>query len=299
MFDPSTLSNKALWLRAKDLGSGGTSVATWPDQSGQTHDGTAAGTAPTVADTSTPLGGKSVRFAGSGYFNLGSVVSSPAAGELWIVVKSDGVTGPSSWEFGADSGQQSHYPYSGAVYDDAITNSRQSFTPTVPVTSWRIYRVTNDGSQWVASLDGQTQRTINGLPVAWPATFLLGTSSGGANFQGNIAEVLVRTSVSTAQESSDLLNYFVHEHFSAVTSAAIYGDYAEALTVGSSPNRLIYAAYTETLANAASPRRNIYASYSEGLTNSNVIQRQLYSSYVEVLTESAPKKRFVGWGLPL
>lgn len=65
MFDPSSLSGKILWLRAKDLGADGSSVDTWPDQSGNAKDALRMQNAPTVAANSTPLGGKSVRFNGS------------------------------------------------------------------------------------------------------------------------------------------------------------------------------------------------------------------------------------------
>jgi len=64
----SALSGTVLWLRAKDNGNNGSSISSWVDQSGKIHNGSAAGTAPTVATWSTPLGGKSVRFGGAGMF---------------------------------------------------------------------------------------------------------------------------------------------------------------------------------------------------------------------------------------
>ena len=62
--DPSTLSGKVLWLRAKDLTDpDNTDVATWTDQSGTTHNATSTGTAkPKIRTGQTPGGGRAVQF---------------------------------------------------------------------------------------------------------------------------------------------------------------------------------------------------------------------------------------------
>lgn len=65
-FDPATLSGKLLWLRGKDLGAAGTTVATWADASGRGH--TATGINPAglvVAGAATPAGGKALSVTGS------------------------------------------------------------------------------------------------------------------------------------------------------------------------------------------------------------------------------------------
>lgn len=69
------LKNKALWLRAKDLGANGSAVTSWPDRSGTNHNGVAVGTGLTVADNATSLGGKAVKFVGTGNLDFGQVFS--------------------------------------------------------------------------------------------------------------------------------------------------------------------------------------------------------------------------------
>ena len=79
MFDPASLSGKLLWLRAKDLGANASSVDVWPDQSGTSHDALKGVVAPIVADASTPLGGKSVRFGGTAHLNFLKYRGTPIA----------------------------------------------------------------------------------------------------------------------------------------------------------------------------------------------------------------------------
>lgn len=136
-------------------------------------------------------------------------------GELWIVVKGQSTQGPGSWHFGTDT-QQNHYPYSGVVYDDFGNATRRSFTPTLDITQWRIYRVTSNGT-WTAYLDGVQQTTATAAPQ-WTRIAVLGMGGpgvSGAGYQGTIAEVIVRPTVSTTQEAADITAYLQAEHFSA------------------------------------------------------------------------------------
>ncbi|HET8537694.1 MAG TPA: discoidin domain-containing protein, partial [Solirubrobacteraceae bacterium] len=75
MATPADLTALKRWHRAKDLGAAGTSIATWVDRSPAGRDAIATGgTAPVVAATATPNGGKAVQFSGSGHLDLGDVL---------------------------------------------------------------------------------------------------------------------------------------------------------------------------------------------------------------------------------
>jgi len=365
-FDPTTLAGKVLWLRAKDnTGGDGSAVSTWADQSGGGRDGVAAGTSPTVATASTPLGGKSLRFGGAvSYFKFGgtatassnagpgtwdplfafdgvggdgghawasfffsppqwlqaqvfsprvatgysimarhsdatqapntwtflgsndgsswttldtqsaqtftvdqvksytfsnstaysyyrinitainggtsaaiaeltidNVTTNTGDSEIWAVIKSDGSSNAQGhWTFdnGFGAGDEGFYPFTdGSVYESFGTKSgvHQSFTPSLAVTSWRIYRVRVSGTAWAAYLDGVSQATatITGSALT-PFAPTLGVTKNVATpvvyFMGNIAEILVRSQVSTTQEVTDITAYLTAEHFVAATPGA-------------------------------------------------------------------------------
>src|SRR5690606_37575269 len=100
----AAISGKAYWLRAKDLGADGASVATWPDQSG--HGRTAVsmtghGNAK-VADGSTPLGGKSVRFATPAAILLSHRISASSGDPTDLLFDGGGVY----YNSAASSGEQ-------------------------------------------------------------------------------------------------------------------------------------------------------------------------------------------------
>lgn len=210
---PSTLIGNGLgfWFDADmDPGSNGDAVSKIASGDGARHDATAT-TAVTVATASTPIGGKSFRLQ-NGVINmvsaaaLGLIVSTVAqAGEMWLVVKSDGGAGPTAWEFGTD-GSSSHYTYSGSVYDDFGNTVRRSFTPTIdPTSAFRLYRVgVKTDNTWFADINNVNQATIAGVTKAWQATPVLAGSFGG-NMAGGVI-IAGRTLNST--ESSYMIDYF-------------------------------------------------------------------------------------------
>ncbi|HEY1177712.1 MAG TPA: discoidin domain-containing protein [Phytomonospora sp.] len=344
--DPSGLTGKLLWLRAKDLGTG--SISSWADQSGSGKAATPTGTAPTVATASTPSGGKSVAFAGNGYFPFpaiiaphtfaasgdagatyaaakafdgtattcwavvstsgwlriaptgipavtsytispytgdapsqaprtwtfegsmdasswttldtrsgvtfaaatpqtftfanstvytyyrlnvtanngnavlsvgelllnGTTMSGPSEAEMWVVVKANSGNQGAPVHL-SDSGEDDYYPFGGVVYDN-FGGSRRSFTPTVPLTSWRIFRarLTTSGRTWY--LDNASQLSVGSSAVGWSATARIGAGLTSANsptyFGGNVAEVLVVNHALSSSEEADLIAYFNAEH---------------------------------------------------------------------------------------
>ena len=356
MATPADLTGKVLWLRAKDLpGSAGSAVTTWPDQSGGHNDAKAAGTTPTLATSSTPNGGKSVAFGGSGYFTLlDTIFAGGADARGWAPSEDpfrafDGNTGtqwtdtgagsgswlsvrakaqavltaysirvrsgwndrsPKSWimqgsndnqtwvDLDSRSGQAfadggtNNYTVSGAaayqfyrlwitqVNASSIVNvteltltgpslvqtaaeawfvvksgeasgnfrglsslgnsevtspsmypstdgtvqeaafirtvaggDRRIFTPSVPITQWRLYRVSNDGSAYEIRLDEQLQSSTPGLAFDHTHYPRLGANlNASQGFFGNVAEVLIRDRVATSAEVADLITYVNTEH---------------------------------------------------------------------------------------
>jgi hypothetical protein len=348
-FTPAALAENTLWLRAKDnTAATGTAVPTWSDQSGQTHNATSVGTAPTVSAAATPSGGRAITFPGTGGYNIASLgltsyttsesglwpgqygslaadgnpstywrsnaawpvhltfqprqkyaetsyritpssalgyapkdftlrgsndgttwnvldtrigvtwpttapqtfafantteyshyrlqatatgngtgsgyaevaelalLTNPkpgaASGEMWMVVKSNSTsyTNP-AWKFGKSS-QDVYYQYLGSIRDDFGSATSNNFAFTAPVTDWRLYRVTTNGTTWQMFHDGVSRGTAANQPVVWPQNATLGKSEAASYFKGEIAEVLVRGQIATASETRDLVKYFNAEH---------------------------------------------------------------------------------------
>lgn len=70
-FSPSDLSSKLLWLRGKDLGASGSTVTSWPDQSGLALPRSPGVSGGTVATGATPSGGKVLRLAAGNGGSMG------------------------------------------------------------------------------------------------------------------------------------------------------------------------------------------------------------------------------------
>jgi hypothetical protein len=155
-----------------------------------------------LAPTVTPTGSGEIWLS---RFTVDSVTLLGAAREIWRVIKSNDTSGQAA-QLGA-SGQSSHYTFGGVVYDDSFCLSRQSFTSTLAVTSWRIYRVVNDAGTWKADVDNVNQSTATSKPLSMNASPKIATS-----WSGDIAEVFVRDRASTAPEIANLISYFNAEH---------------------------------------------------------------------------------------
>lgn len=212
-FDPTTsVSNKMLWLRAKDLaGADGSSVTSWTAAAGSNPTAFAG---VTVAAGVTPSGGKAVHGTGSGgagTMNLAALSPGGTTAEIWIVVRTVTAGEHQSWHFGSGS---DYYPFSGdsKIYESFATTARKSFTPTMALNTWRLYRNTVTAGTWVAYLDNVQQSTASGQTFGFPATPKLMDSSGC-----DIAEVLLLDAISDATQVTNLISYFNTEHGLTVT----------------------------------------------------------------------------------
>jgi hypothetical protein len=219
--DPTILSGKRLWLRAKDnTGANGSAVTSWADKSGLANNATATGTTPTVATATTPNGGRSVAFGGAGYYTFANFMSGATAGEAWVVIKST-ATQAAHWAFGADGfSNESHYPYNGVIYESfgqANNGLRSTWTTPYPLNVFRLYRVRETAAGgYTLWLDDQSMVDGTAKTVAWCSTPQLGAgrNSSGVDLKltGNIAEIIIFDRVTTSTEVGWLIDYFNTEH---------------------------------------------------------------------------------------
>ncbi len=152
-------------------------------------------------------------------------------GEIWIVVKSAAGADGCLWGFNDTSGYPEQYLYSGQIYETfGLASARPVFTPTLAVTSWRLYRVVSDGTTWQAWLDGVSQATSPNTTVAWldgvSNLACIGASRRGSysnGINGNIAEILFRSQISTSGEVASLITYFNTEHGLTVAGGGVQG----------------------------------------------------------------------------
>lgn len=144
----------------------------------------------------------------------GATLATPAA-ELWMVVKS-GDTSGQNWQLG-NSGQTSHFTFSGTVYETSFVTARQSFTPSPTVAgAWRLYRLrlTSSGA-YQAWIDNTSQMSTTGLTFAPALAPTLANS-----WTGQYAEALIIDTADGALTTTDVNNliaYFNSEHGLTVT----------------------------------------------------------------------------------
>ena len=186
----AALTGKALWLRAKDVaGYSGDGVGMWTDKSGSNNNGTGAGSYPTVAFATTPLGGNSVQFANAGNFTFGSVIKPLAiaksttppeiataaitgasgVGGSWVTASGDM---PTWWQVQLRSAQIVT-SYAITRRDDIPGRNIKDFT----------FQGSNDGASWTV-LDTQTG-------ITWPTpgqiqTFSFSNSTSYSYYRVNI-----------------------------------------------------------------------------------------------------------------
>lgn len=153
-------------------------------------------------------------------FNLGGITTGSlvaGAASIWIVVKSNSTSGQ-FWQLGA-SGQQSHYSFSGTVYDDFGTTTRDTFTPTMSISSaYRIVHVTvSTSGEKIWKIDNVVQARWTGRTLG---SFMNALLANG--WSGDIVEVLGRTTVDTADEERSMTDYFNTEHGLSVSLSVQY-----------------------------------------------------------------------------
>lgn len=126
--------------------------------------------------------------------------------ELWMVVKTNGGSGPQSWRYGTNVAA-SHYTYGGSIYEGFGTTNRFTFTPTLSPASWRLYRVRVQGTNWTAWIDNVQQFTNASSTKAWQLhPYIFDT------FSGQSAETFLFSRAITSDETAGLITYVNSEH---------------------------------------------------------------------------------------
>lgn len=177
---PLVLPGWRIWLDPADLPASGT-VTSWANLGSVGGSGVVTGGSAVVG--SAPIG-RAISLSSTSYINAPNPGMGGGDGEAWIVLKSVG-GGTGIWWLGDGRGgaELSLYPWDGdgRIYDSAgcAAAQRQSFTPTLSITDWRVYRVAHAAaSGWRAWLDGSLQATVTGLTRSWSApTIGAGTPS--------------------------------------------------------------------------------------------------------------------------
>lgn len=231
-------------------------------------------------------GSLEVRFA---EWNLSGVsqgsAGSPFSGEMWMVVKSNTTNG-NAWSFGT-SGSQSHYSWSGSIYDDFGRSSRSGpVTPPGGVTTFRLYRVVAESYAQSLILDNTVLLSSTAGSLAWR-----NDPSLANNWSGDIAEVLIRSQVSTLSESADLTTYFNSEHGLSVAAPNLViqavSSYLEAMTTGTA-NSLVSNTYLEAAVTGVA-NAQVESQYIEVMAQGTMAQTE--NVYAEVLAVGNPYAR--------
>lgn len=214
------VSGVRLWLRT-DVGvapdaNGG--VMSWADQSGgdRTAIQTISVSRPKLI--SNVVNGRSVvRFGGTGsYLNLADhLMSGVTAGEVFVVVRAATPLLGSYRGFwyncshdGGNSG--AFYPAAdGTLYETFGTDTRYGpMSSPAPLDQFNLYNVAAAPGAWTARMNGQVisnNQTNN--PAFSATTFLLGISSEGSPFAGDVAELLIFDHVLSDSERAAVQKY--------------------------------------------------------------------------------------------
>jgi hypothetical protein len=227
-FDPGTLANLSLWLKADaGISLSGSNVIGWADLSGSGND---AYTGPSESDPifiSNAVNGKPAiqlsDFSTARAFTLDLLPTGLSGTTAFAVVYVEDVTaegegddnGPIFGNFGSGAG--SHYPYSdGLVYDGfASTTRKDTLTPPVPITTeWSIYSVHSQTGDWKAYVNNQlmystSTNTYNNQAGGGDNTLYIGKQTSGGDYylKGKIAEAIIYSRVLTTTERQKVTAY--------------------------------------------------------------------------------------------
>lgn len=153
---------------------------------------------------------------------LNTLTAASRNAEAWLVVKSESTTTLNGhWAMNGPTGTSAHsfLPYSDGRIIESFGVVNAGAFGTSNVQSWKLYRVTSDGTTLSVYLDGALLGTATVAScggASWAKTALVGgtlySNSVLTRFTGKIAEVFVRDRISTPTEVADLIKYFNTEH---------------------------------------------------------------------------------------
>jgi len=218
-----------LWLKA-DAGitkDSNNKISAWLDQSGRNlqaaqnnqanqpvWSGAAAGSMPAVY------------FDGNNrFFTLPDVMSTATAGELFVVLRTEGDSNPPHgfMRFGSGgtssgAGTDILYPYQGQIYDAfGSTAVKLVGTPPIPLTQYHLYNASSQTGEWTARLNASVQYTTTTNTVGFTTTPTIGALYYA--FQGYMAEIIVYDHVLTAAERNTIQAYLGSKYSSVLGPA--------------------------------------------------------------------------------
>lgn len=229
--DPQDFYNIAslgckLWLKSgagvtKDVNN---NISAWADQSGNNFQATQSNTGNKPLWVASGAGALPAVYLDGGnfnphFFNLPDVMSGVTAGELFVVLKSQGdQNAPHDFmRFGTPG--SGLYPYQGHIEDQfGSTTTKQVGTPSQPLTSYHLYNTTSQPGEWTARVNGSVQYTTTNNTVSFNTAPTIGGTFYG--FQGYMAEILVFNHALTATERTTVQNYLVSKYNGVLIAAA-------------------------------------------------------------------------------
>jgi Fibronectin type III domain/Bacterial TSP3 repeat len=206
-----------LWLRA-DAGitkDADNNVSAWLDQSGNNFQATQSNSGNQPAWASAGASSlPAVYFDGNGRFlNLPNVMSAAAAGELFVVLKTEGDQDAPHNFILFGSGGSSLYPYQGQIYDGfGSTTVKQVGTPSTPLTSYHVYNATSQPGLWTARINGSVQYTTTSNAIGFTTTPIIGGQPYLYWFQGYMAEIITYDHGLSDSERASVQNYITSKY---------------------------------------------------------------------------------------
>lgn len=217
-FKPNSLPNLLTWYSAEaEAGTNNVRLPTWHDQSGLgNHTASASGGGAIYKTTSGPAGGPALNFDNTCYYTLPSnILLGATAGEIFVNLIQSPAANTGLWGFGADTGasDESHYPFSGTVYDafGCATGKRISFG-YAGTGAWHVFHVWNANNDHSALIDGvvKASSVVNGA-VAWTPNPTLGVGKRNIGldlkFTGFMTTLLLFSRKLTTTERANVLAY--------------------------------------------------------------------------------------------
>jgi probable HAF family extracellular repeat protein len=214
------LAQLSLWLKADaEDWTNGTRIGLWPDISDGRDDATqsSAGAQPLLV-TNDINGKPALQFDGTndilglpshynGYTSrFESFLTGTTNGEVFVVLKSDVVSGVDRGAFHLGTLTETYPGSDGTITEDFGTStSRNLGTPLSPLNQYNVYNIQADASNWVARFNGTTllASTNDVFNVAWSP--VIGASANP--FSGEIAEMMIFNRTLTADERSSVHQY--------------------------------------------------------------------------------------------
>ena len=226
-FAPTQISGLRLFLKA-DAGvttDGSGNVSLWQDQSGLGKDAVQAAQSGQPQLVANAVNGRPVvRFMGSQYLQLPSLMAGATAGEIFAVLKSSAAAGTHQgpWQFSNTSGSYtgSFYPHGdGRIYETFGSNVQTVVgTPPTPLTAFNLFNVSSQANEWVVRLNGGdiARNAVN--TVQFRTDMLLGRNAEGFYFTGDFAEIIIYDHVLSAAER-ETVGYYLNQRYGMIISA--------------------------------------------------------------------------------